>query len=100
MSVPLRSNDPAYWMLQRGIDESSGHRPDTGWVTEKKIHRAGCYICEDEEFALMGLPLCKPCPMLVDGVECGAHTPADDVICDEGHDIYEHYMEGQHGPDA
>lgn len=45
--------------------------------TPKTIHRDGCYICEDDEFARMGLPLCKPCPVCTDG-----HIAADDVQCD------------------
>lgn len=83
MSKPLHYTDPAYWMLQRGIDEYEGRRPNTGWITEKTIHKDGCFICEDYEFALMGMPLCKPC------VVCGAHTAADDDECDNGHSQYE-----------
>lgn len=94
---PLPLNDPAYWMLQRGIDEYEGRRPNTGWVTEKTIHSDNCYICRDPEFALMGLPLCKPCPVLVDGVQCGAHLPADDCVCDEGHDVDEWHTEHSQG---
>lgn len=65
MSVPLRKSDPAYWML---------HDDRT---TTPVIHRDGCYICEDKEFARMGLPLCKQCP------QCGGHIPADDTRCDD-----------------
>lgn len=79
MSEPLKANDPAYWMLQRGLDEKSGRRPDTGWISESTVHNPNCYICTDIEFALMGLPLCRPCET------CGAHVPADDMECDNGH---------------
>jgi hypothetical protein len=85
---PLPLGDPAYWMLQRGIDEYEGRRENTGWVTEThpEIYNPNCYICRDPEFALMGLPVCKPCPM------CGAHAAADDCECDNGCDIYGYYM--------
>jgi hypothetical protein len=81
MSVPLKNDDPAAWMLQRGIDESNGTRPDTGWVTKTNpdIYRDNCYICVDPEFALMGLPVCYAC------LVCGGHVPADDVECENGH---------------
>lgn len=79
MSRPLRNDDPSAWMLQRGIDEATGRRPDTGWVSTTTVFNERCYICQDPEFALMGLPLCKPCET------CGAHTPADDIECDNGH---------------
>lgn len=98
MSEPLKPGDPAMWMLQRGQNEAwavaTGQisEDETTWITKTTVYNDRCYICRDPEFALMGLPLCKPCPVLVDGVECRAHTPADDVVCDEGHDTYEHYM--------
>lgn len=82
---PLPASDPAYWMLQKGLaDEAEGKE---GWVTKTTAYNERCYICRDPEFALMGLPLCKPCNVVVDGVVCGAHTPADDCVCDEGHDV-------------
>jgi hypothetical protein len=46
-------------------------------VTETLTQRTGCYICDDPEYALMGLPLCYPCPA------CGGHIPADDCVCDD-----------------
>lgn len=88
MSVPLKITDPAYWMLEEGrakVESGEG-------VKRSKVYRSTCYICKDPEFALMGLPLCYPCTAVVDGVECGAHTPADDIECDEGHTAPE-YME-------
>lgn len=69
MSVPMTPGDPAYWMLERGI-------ADPSWRTTKTVHRDGCYICEDPEFSLMGLPLCYPC------AACGGHVAADDTHCD------------------
>lgn len=91
MSAPMKSSDPAYWMLERGYAELAGTAENTGWVTERTIHKDGCYICEDHEFALMGLPLCSPCPVMVDGVECGEHVPADDVECEIGHNVMGEY---------
>lgn len=71
MSVPLRADDPAYWMLQRG-------REDPSWRSTRHvpIHQ-DCYICVDPEFELMGLPLCYKCPFCEDG----GHVPADDTVC-------------------
>ena len=51
------------------------------------IYNADCYICRDPDFAQMGLPLCKPC------LQCGAHVPADDDLCDNGHDNHELAMQ-------
>ena len=64
------THDPANWMLK------DGHTSST------TVYNRSCYICRDPEFAQMGLPLCYPCPV------CKAHTPADDVVCDNGHDTY------------
>ena len=94
---PLPLDDPAYFMLQRGIDEVEGRRPNTGWVTQThpEIYSESCYICRDPEFALMGLPVCKPCPVLIDGQPCGAHWAADDAECDNGCSVVEFYMEDE-----
>lgn len=87
MSKPLRSDDPAAWMLTRGIQEEfaialgADIPEDERWVTTSDVYNERCYICNDREFALMGLPLCYAC--VVEG--CGAHVPADDVTCDNGH---------------
>lgn len=98
-SMVLRPHDPAFWML---LD---------GKTSTPVVYREGCYICEDPEFAAMGLPLCRPCPECVrerlvicpacngkrtqDGKTpcptCQAlgyagslgHVPADDTTCDE-----------------
>jgi hypothetical protein len=98
-SVAANPSDPAFWML---LD---------GHASTPVVYLEGCYICEDPEFAAMGMPLCRPCPecvreRLVVCTTCnGAHTtdgktpcptcqgrgyagslghvPADDVTCDE-----------------
>lgn len=36
-----------------------------------------CYICNDPDFARMGLPLCTAC------MKCKGHVAADDTICDD-----------------
>jgi len=104
-SVAANPSDPAHWML------FAGHQ------SIPVVHREGCYICEDPEFAAMGLPLCSPCPNCVRQMEiCTAcsgrggmadntpctdclatgiigtlgHIAADDESCDE--------CEYQHGP--
>ena len=65
MSRPLPPDDPCQWMLK------------DGFTTTKHDHRPGCYICEDPEFAQMGLPLCKNC------THCAGHVPADSSQCDD-----------------
>lgn len=93
MSEPLRSDDPAYWMLQRGIQEefalaNGAEIPEEDqWVSKSSVFNERCYICNDREFALMGMPLCYPCEVVIDGVKCGSHVPADDEECDEGHNM-------------
>jgi len=46
------------------------------YVSSPVIFDANCYICNDPEFAQMGLPLCYACRF------CGGHVAADDVMCD------------------
>lgn len=58
-------DDPAYSLLQDDV------------TSTPVIYRRGCYICEDPEFAQMGLPLCRKCP------RCGGHIAADDIECDD-----------------
>jgi hypothetical protein len=65
MSIPLKPDDPTMCLLRDNV------------VSIPKIFRKGCYICEDPEFALMGLPLCRVCEL------CGGHIPADDSYCDD-----------------
>jgi hypothetical protein len=67
---PGDKGDPAYWML---LD---------GFTTTPSVHLAGCYICEDPEFAQMGLPLCRKCPECVRQGRGAGHIAADDNVCD------------------
>lgn len=39
-----------------------------------------CYICKDPEFELLGLPLCRYCPVCAMKGSPG-HIPADDTRC-------------------
>jgi hypothetical protein len=78
----MKPSDPAYWMLEEGL---SGMRA----IKKSEVYNSDCYICNDPEFALMGLPLCYPC------VICGTHTPADDCVCDNGHDQMEYWEQQQ-----
>lgn len=98
-SVAANPSDPAFWML---LD---------GHTSTAVVYLEGCYICEDPEFAQMGMPLCRPCPecvrhRLVVCTECNGtrfldgktlcptcqgmgyagslgHVAADDTTCDE-----------------
>lgn len=74
-----RPDDPAFFLLK-------GHL-----VSTPKVHRGGCYICVDMEFARMGLPLCNPCCQCSEKANATAgHIPADDNQCDDcGHEICE-----------
>jgi hypothetical protein len=65
MSQKMKPSDPAYHLL---LDD---------FTSTPVVFRQGCYICNDPEFAMMGLPLCRRCPV------CGGHVPADDTICDD-----------------
>lgn len=77
MNKPLQSDDPCYFMLQNGRLEEIETPDEFNWRTKPVIHREGCYICEDPEFSLMGLPLCYPCQF------CNGHVAADSDTCDE-----------------
>lgn len=82
-------DDPAYWMLQKG-------RSDPTWRSTPEVFEAGCYICEDPEYALMGLPLCKPCPMCQREGGSEGHVPADDTVCSVcGYDALEAWEAAQ-----
>jgi hypothetical protein len=70
-SVAAKPHDPAFWML---LDDCR---------STPVVHREGCYICEDPEFALMGLPLCRPCPECIRQGRGQGHIPADDDECSE-----------------
>lgn len=66
-----RPDDPAYVLLKDHL------------VSTPRVHRARCHICEDMEYARMGLPLCSPCCACRTG-----HIPADDSVCDDcGHEV-------------
>ena len=88
-STQMKIEDPAYFLLA------------DGQTTTPSVHRAGCYICEDPEFAQMGLPLCRPCPRCseehrVEHPEMDDHTaghiPADDEECSDcGYNVREAY---------
>lgn len=74
MAIKMKPDDPAYWMLFDSV------------TTTPVVYSADCYICNDSEYAQMGLPLCRKCPI------CGGHIPADDSVCDNcGYDEYEEY---------
>lgn len=78
MSVPLKPDDPCYWMLEQG-------RADPTKRSKRHVPvRAGCYICEDDEFEMMGLPPCRACPKCSEGSqEPKGHIAADDSRCDD-----------------
>lgn len=68
--------DPAYFLLH------NGH------TSTPTVYRDNCYICRDPEFAQMGLPLCKFCPICETG-----HVPADDSECSDcGEDVQVWYQ--------
>lgn len=72
----MKPDDPAYWMLSDGV------------TTTPVVYSKDCYICNDDEYARMGLPLCRKCP------KCGGHIPADDSTCDGcGYDEYDDCQE-------
>lgn len=84
----MKPDDPAYHLL---LDS---------YVTIPKVHWGGCYICEDPEFAQMGLPLCRPCPKCTDAAgSMAGHVPADDQICDGcGYNEEDYYLNEDGSP--
>lgn len=94
----MQPGDPAYWMLK---DPKSHSQP--------VVYFSACYICRDDEYMRMGLPLCRECcvckrkqenrsptlpinPKNPQVVYPGyGHIPADDVMCD--------FCEHECGPD-
>ncbi len=83
-STVTQPGDPAMMLL---LDPDVHSEPVPG------VYRDFCYICVDPEFAAMGLPLCKPCPVCTEkaGKDAG-HVAADDVECDDcGLNIQEWY---------
>jgi hypothetical protein len=80
LSIKMKTSDPAYFML----DNPAIPR------TPIKVYSPDCYICRDDEYARMGLPLCYRC------TECDGHVAADDTVCDDcGYDcdpyVQDHY---------
>jgi hypothetical protein len=65
MAKLTRSTDPAFGLLLDNV------------TSVPVVHRSGCYICEDSEYAQMGLPLCRKCQF------CEGHVAADDTVCDD-----------------
>lgn len=65
-----KPDDPAFILL---LDEH---------VTVPMVHDDRCYICNDPEFAQMGLPLCRPCPRCSQKAgQSAGHVAADDSVC-------------------
>jgi hypothetical protein len=89
MAEPLDPSDPAYWMLAKG-------KIDPTWRSTPEVYQEGCYICRDPEYALMGLPLCKPCPMCQRQGTGDGHIAADDTVCSVcGYDAQEAWEAAQ-----
>lgn len=56
---------------------------DDDYTSSTTVYDELCYICNDPDFARMGLPLCRECnecKSKSDGKELG-HIPADDSQC-------------------
>lgn len=71
LKLGTQDTDPAAWMLHDGK------------TSTPVVFRSGCYICEDPEFAQMGLPLCRKCPECVRQGRGPGHIAADETACDE-----------------
>lgn len=52
-----------------------------GITSKPEVYSSKCYICRDPEFAAMGLPLCRACPVCSSLTEKKGHIPADDSVC-------------------
>lgn len=74
MVTVTQPSDPAYVLLS------------TGPATTPTTYSKTCYICNDPEFAQMGLPLCYTCE------DCGEHVAADEVVCVCGWDAQKAYQ--------
>ena len=81
MSVPMKPNDPAYWMLQKGLKEAEDDPENYNWRSKTTVYDKDCYICNDPEFSLMGLPLCRECCACKNNDRGLGHVPADDDRC-------------------
>jgi hypothetical protein len=69
MSIPLPPDDPAQILLQ------------DDFTSTPCVNDDDCYICQDPEFAQMGLPLCRKCKECEKAGRGDGHVPADDTIC-------------------
>lgn len=58
--IPMAADDPAQAYM------TGGH------FSVPTVADPGCYICQDPEYAQMGMSLCMACP------QCGNHIPADE----------------------
>lgn len=76
-------------------DDDYTSTPDPG------VYDPNCYICNDPDFARMGLPLCRPCAKCQrdSGGLAQGHVAADETVCSVcGHDDmdeYEAWLESQ-----
>lgn len=71
VKLGTQDTDPAAWMLH------------DGFTSTPAVYRKGCYICEDPEFAQMGLPLCRKCPECVRQGRGDGHIAADESACSD-----------------
>lgn len=86
MPVVFRKTDSGNYITVTQPDDPAYSLLTDGNTSTPVVYREGCYICEDPEFAQMGLPLCSLCVRCKTG-----HVPADDTYCDDCD--YDH-MEG------
>ena len=77
MTTWRRSDDSGVWITVTESDDPAQVLLRDGYTSTPVVYRSGCYICEDPEFAQMGLPLCRMCG------HCGGHIAADDSRCDD-----------------
>lgn len=54
---------------------------DDPYTSSTTVHDDKCYICNDPDFARMGLPLCRECPKCKEGGVTLGHIAADDCEC-------------------
>jgi hypothetical protein len=86
--APLPSPDGRWTTSEHGVPITVTQPDDPamallrdGHTTKPVVHSDSCYICEDPEFAQMGLPLCRPCSACRKAGRGDGHIPADDVSC-------------------
>lgn len=61
---------------------------DDPYTSSTEVYDPRCYICNDPDFARMGLPLCRKCPECQKSGKLG-HVAADDTVCTVcGYDEY------------